>query len=145
MILCSVCTFTLHRSQYNPVQYSTAQHITVHVTDKMPLPKGAAQYMFPAGKQLPSLQGLTISPCVDCRMDLGTRDEWCLEGADIRNIAACCTGLRELDIAQSVRPGAYVCIAFIGMYVQVRWGCESSAGHAHSSQPEIFSSGSPWA
>ena len=75
--------------------------------DKMPIPQGAAQYMFPAGRQLPFLEVLTISPTVDWREDLGTEEEWCLEGTDIRNIVSCCTGLQELDIGHIVRPGGH--------------------------------------
>jgi hypothetical protein len=73
--------------------------------DKIPLPQGAAQYLFPAGRQLPYLQVLIISPSVDWRTDLGTDEEWCLEGPDITNIVTCCTALEELDIGHTVRPG----------------------------------------
>jgi hypothetical protein len=92
---------------------TASTHLTrlvLNPDDKIPLARGAAQYMFPAGRQLPVLQEVTISPTVDLRTDLGTEDEWCLEGADIYNIAACCTELQELDIAHSVRPGADVCM-----------------------------------
>jgi hypothetical protein len=86
------------------------KQLVLNPTDLTPLSRGAAQYMFPAGKQLPSLQVLTISPIAECLTDLGTEDEWCLEGADICNIAACCTGLQELDMAHSVRPGVDGCM-----------------------------------
>ena len=74
--------------------------------DYTPLPKGAVQYMFPAGRQLPCLQVLNISPIIDWRTDFGTGDEWCIDGADIYSIANCCTGLQELSIGNSVKPGA---------------------------------------
>jgi hypothetical protein len=71
-----------------------------------PLARGAAQYMFPAGRQLPLLQELTIMP-------EGAESGWplterCIDGADIHSIATCCAGLRVLDLGQSVRPGAVV-------------------------------------
>jgi hypothetical protein len=74
--------------------------------DCIPLAKGAAQYMFPAGRQLPLLQELTIMPeGADSDWPL---TQWCIDGADIHSIATCCAGLRVLDLGQSVRPGAVV-------------------------------------
>jgi hypothetical protein len=75
-----------------------------------PLAKGAVQYMFPAGRQLPRLQHITISTRVEERQDWD-QDDWCIDAADIRQIASCCTGLSWLDIALTVRPGACICFA----------------------------------
>jgi hypothetical protein len=83
--------------------------LALNADDKTPLPRGAAQYMFPAGRQLPFLEVLTISPTVDWRTDLGTEEEWCLDGSDICSIIACCTGLEDLDIGHIVRPGGDAC------------------------------------
>ena len=83
--------------------------LALNPDDKTPLPQGAALYMFPAGRQLPFLEALTISPTVDWRRDLGTGEEWCLDGTDIHSIVTCCTGLEELDIGHTVRPGADAC------------------------------------
>jgi hypothetical protein len=64
--------------------------------------------MFPAGRQLPFLQVLTINPIVDWRTDFGTGEEWCFDGTDIHSIVTCCTALKELDISHSVQPGGEV-------------------------------------
>jgi hypothetical protein len=50
--------------------------LALNPDDRTPLPRGAAQYMFPASRQLPFLEVLTISPTVDWRTDLGTEEEW---------------------------------------------------------------------
>jgi hypothetical protein len=83
--------------------------LVLNPDDKIPLPQGAAQYMFPAGRQLPFMDTLAISPTVDWRTDLGTEEEWCLEGRDIHSIVACCTALEELDIGHTIRPGGDDC------------------------------------
>ena len=75
--------------------------------DCIPLAKGAAQYMFPASRQLPLLQELTICPEVT-DTEYAAADEWCLNGTDIISIATCCTGLKDLNISHSVQPGAAV-------------------------------------
>jgi hypothetical protein len=67
------------------------------------LPPGAAQYMFSAGRPLPLLQQLVITPVVDSDTPRYSNDA-CIDGADIGCIASCCTGLRWLDLALSVRP-----------------------------------------
>jgi hypothetical protein len=85
------------------------KRLVVNPDDKTPLAQGAAQYMFPAGRQLPFLEILTISPTVDWREDLGTEEEWCLEGTDIHSIVSCCTALEKLDIGNTVRPGGDGC------------------------------------
>jgi hypothetical protein len=72
--------------------------------DCIPLAKGAVRYMFPAGRQFPLLQELTISPEVT-DSDWAAADEWCVGSADIKGIAACCTALKQLNIAHIVRPG----------------------------------------
>ena len=81
--------------------------LDVQPADRLPLAKGAAQYMFPAGRQLPFLEVLTLSPEITC-LDTGAENEWCIEGAEIHNIATCCQGLVWLDISNTVRPGGAV-------------------------------------
>jgi hypothetical protein len=76
----------------------------------IPLAKGAVQYMFPAGRHLPLLQHITITPRVEERQDWDA-DQWCIDAADIRQIASCCTGLAWLDIALTVKPGVCICFA----------------------------------
>lgn len=68
---------------------------------RMPVPNGAVQHMFPAGRQMPVLQELRISP----RFRAGS-DEWCIDSGDIRRISSCCPRLQGLEIMGSVRPGA---------------------------------------
>jgi hypothetical protein len=80
--------------------------LAINPLDCNPLAKGAVQYMFPAGRQLPLLQELAI--CPEVTADNWAEDAWCMEGADICNIAKCCTGLQKLYIAHTVRPGAEV-------------------------------------
>ena len=70
----------------------------------VPLPTGAAQYMFPAGRQLPLLQELTIAA------NVADPVRWCLDGTDIHSIATCCTRLQKLNIGHNVPPGADVCM-----------------------------------
>jgi hypothetical protein len=68
----------------------------------VPLATGATQYMFPAGRELPSLQELLIAPC----MAHPGSHQWCMDGADIHSIATCCKGLRKLNISYNLSPGA---------------------------------------
>jgi hypothetical protein len=82
--------------------------LDVQPADRLPLAKGAAQYMFPAGRQLPLLEVLTLSPEVT-GPDTGAENEWCIDGAELHNIATCCPGLVWLDISNAVRPGGVVC------------------------------------
>jgi hypothetical protein len=70
----------------------------------LPLAKGAVQYMFPAGRQLPLLQHITMRPHVEDAQDWDL-EEWCIDGADISRIAKCCTELGWLDIARTMKPG----------------------------------------
>jgi hypothetical protein len=87
---------------------TASTHLTRLVLDPdehTPLAKGAAQYMFSAGKQLPLLQHITISPSVQYSEDW---DEWCMDGDEIAQIASCCTGLQWLNIGLTVRPGAVI-------------------------------------
>jgi hypothetical protein len=76
--------------------------------DYAPLPKGAVQYMFPAGRELPLLQHITFSPYIE-DPEGWEAAEWCVDGADIGCIAACCTGLQWLDLSLVVKPGEDVC------------------------------------
>jgi hypothetical protein len=69
-----------------------------------PLPQGAAQYMFPAGRQLPLLQHISFNPYIEDKEGFEA-EEWCIDGADISCIAACCTGLQWLELALVVKPG----------------------------------------
>jgi hypothetical protein len=78
--------------------------------DCIPLAKGAVQYMFPTGRQLPLLQHITIRPHVEDAQDWDLT-EWCIDSADISRIASCCSGLGWLDIARTVKPGAGVVMA----------------------------------
>jgi hypothetical protein len=88
---------------------TASTHLTrlaISPQDRIPLAKGAVQYMF-AGRELPLLQALTICPEV-IDTDYAAADEWCLDGADIVRIATCCTALKDLNISHSVQPGAAV-------------------------------------
>lgn len=78
--------------------------LTISPDDVSPLPRGAVQSMFPAGRQLPSLRHLDISP----RIGYEEWDPagWCLSSADILRIVSCCPGLESLDVTNSVEPGA---------------------------------------
>jgi hypothetical protein len=78
--------------------------LAINPLDHIPLADGAAQYMFPAGRQLPLLRELNISP--EVTDGEWAEEAWCMEGADICSIAQCCTGLQKLYIGHSVRPGA---------------------------------------
>jgi hypothetical protein len=78
--------------------------LAVSPSDCIPLATGAAQYMFPAGRQLPLLEELIIAPSIA----YPGSDRWCLDGADIRSIATCCTGLRKLNISYDLPPGAEI-------------------------------------
>ena len=80
--------------------------LAIYPMDCIPLAKGAAQHMFPAGRQLPLLQELAIAQEVT---GSGSA-RWCLDGTDINGIATCCTGLRELNIAHCVESGVSVCV-----------------------------------
>jgi hypothetical protein len=76
--------------------------------DDAPLPKGAVQYMFPAGRPLPLLQHISFSPIIE-DLDGWEAEEWCVDGDDIGRIAACCTGLLWLELSLVVKPGEGVC------------------------------------
>lgn len=82
--------------------------LVLNPDDAIPLPKGVAQYMFPAGGQLPLLQHLSISPEL-LDPEGWDADEWCLDGADVGRIAECCTGLEWLELSLVVEPGEAVC------------------------------------
>jgi hypothetical protein len=64
------------------------------------LPRSAIQHMFPAGRQMQSLQHLSINTVA------GMDFEWCLTKADLRRISQCCPQLQWLDICGSVQPSA---------------------------------------
>lgn len=73
----------------------------------IPLPKGAVQHMFGAGKQLPLLQRLAIFNYDDSNHPHGwPDDEWTIDGSDLHLIARCCPALQQLDIALNVNPDA---------------------------------------
>jgi hypothetical protein len=72
--------------------------------DDAPLPKGAVQHMFSAGRQLPLLQHISFSPDIEDQEEFESED-WCIDGADISRIAACCTGLQWLELSLCVKPG----------------------------------------
>jgi hypothetical protein len=64
------------------------------------LPMGAIQHMFPAGRQMQSLQRLGIDSIASIDRS------WCITKADLRRISQCCPQLQWLDICGSVQPGA---------------------------------------
>lgn len=76
--------------------------------DYAPLPKGAVQHMFPAGRQLPLLQHIGFRPYIQDQEEF-EKEEWCMDGADIGCIAACCTGLQWLELSLCVKPGGGFC------------------------------------
>lgn len=64
----------------------------------MPLPCGAVQHMLPPGRQLQSLQHLTISTG-------DRRDACCLDSDDLSCVVASCPQLHMLDVGGSVQQG----------------------------------------
>jgi hypothetical protein len=67
-----------------------------------PLPLGALQHVFPAGRQLPRLRELVLA--VDAWDDAELSYEWlpdqpCVSGADLSRIGACCPGLTSLTLS----------------------------------------------
>lgn len=79
------------------------------------LPRGAAQHMFPAGRQMPLLQHLSISPHVED--DTLDEDDCCIDTADLSSILACCSGLQWLEIERSD--------ADLSVLLQLPEGCNS--------------------
>jgi hypothetical protein len=53
--------------------------------------------MFPAGRQLPLLQHVSINSYVEDKEDYETR-QWCVDDADISGIAVSCTELQWLQL-----------------------------------------------
>lgn len=56
------------------------------------LPPGAAQHMFPAGRQLPQLR------CLDFSTNADEWEECCIDAAGLAAIARCCPNLQQLKI-----------------------------------------------
>jgi hypothetical protein len=74
---------------------------------RIPLPKGAIQHMFGAGKQLPLLRQLAIANHDDSSYFNGwPDDQWTIDGQDLYVIASACPALQLLDITLSVKPDA---------------------------------------
>jgi hypothetical protein len=71
--------------------------------NEIPVPQGGVQHIFASGRQLPSLQHLTIET-LHIDSFIGTV---CLDGADIGRISSCCPRLQRLQITNSfaVRKG----------------------------------------
>jgi hypothetical protein len=69
-----------------------------------PLPKGAAQHMFPAHRRQLQLRWLAISA------DSTDTNDWCIDSADLASISSCCPRLQLLDIHGTVQPGADVSV-----------------------------------
>lgn len=67
-----------------------------------PLPRGAVQHIFPAGRQMPPLQNLTISSYLEG--EPLEEEDCCMNSADI-SICKSCPGLQWLDIGNAVQPG----------------------------------------
>jgi Leucine-rich repeat (LRR) protein len=70
---------------------------------RIPLPHEAAQHMFRAGRPLPQLQQLVITPLLD-DTDHYNADTRCIDDDGIGCIASCCTGLQWLEIPFCVPP-----------------------------------------
>lgn len=102
--------------------------------DHVPLPRGAALHMFPAGRQLSLLRRLIISP--EITGGPLEEDEWCLDSADLASICKGCPGLQWLDIASLVQPGAD-----LSGLLQLAPGCKSllvgGAGFADAAAPVL--------
>lgn len=77
--------------------------LTIHAQEEQPLPQaaGAIQQMFPAGRELPKLQELSIA------WVLGDEQQpqigWCVDTKGLASIVRCCTQLLSLDIDGVVR------------------------------------------
>jgi hypothetical protein len=64
------------------------------------LPAGAVQHMFPAGRQLPALEDLTIES------HLPAAEGFCLDTGALAHVVNACPSLVCLDIIDAVKPGA---------------------------------------
>jgi hypothetical protein len=79
-------------------------HLALAHHNEQPLPQGAVQHMFPANRQLMSLQHFGISTLY------GTPEEWCVDSADVVSIASACPQLQQLELGCSFRPDADVTV-----------------------------------
>lgn len=95
--------------------------LMLHPQYEAPLPKGAAQHMFPANRQLPLLKTLIISPDGDDYDEDHAQQVCCLDAADLASIARCCQGLQEVCIAHAVVGGG----ADVTALLQLPASCQS--------------------
>jgi hypothetical protein len=78
---------------------SQLAYLEVSYPDMQPLPQGAAQHMFPAGRVLTQLQTLELR-------GYAPDTRWCLDAGDLRSIISACPGLCRLDVCGVVQEGA---------------------------------------
>jgi len=82
---------------------SRLQYLTVLGEDEPPLPMGAVQHMFPAGRRLPALTSLQFrAHCVD---DESILQGWCISGAELHSIADACPALQSVHLGSVLEPG----------------------------------------
>lgn len=94
---------------------SSLQKLAMPVDGGQAFPPGAAEHIFPAGRQLPCLQHLDLSS-----LDNEEEQEFCLNGEDLARIVACCPSLQHLNITNALEPGADV-----SMLLQLPASCTS--------------------
>lgn len=100
---------------------AASDHTALHIWDRseQPLPQGALQHMFPAGKQLPQLQVLHIFSLQNFYSEeqlqktfTGASPPWCVDSKDITRMAETCPGLQELELRHVVKRSMAVgCLA----------------------------------
>jgi hypothetical protein len=82
-------------------------HLQIHGWQNQPMPGGAVQHMFPAGRQLPQLQQLVLECSAPWYM-LQYAKEGFITAADLRSIVSACPALRHLDITGVLAAGVDV-------------------------------------
>lgn len=84
---------------------TASSHLTqlaVNSLQLAPIPKGAVQHMFGAGRQMPQLRACDLL-VLGSWADVG---RCCIDSADLELIDRCCPALRCLGINGTVQPGA---------------------------------------
>jgi hypothetical protein len=77
-------------------------NLVVHPAHVTPLPLNAVKHMFPAGRHMPLLHTLHISP----ELELHDEELSCMDSDDLASICRSCPALHQLDISGAVQPGA---------------------------------------
>lgn len=77
---------------------SQLTYLQVAAVEGQPMPAAALQHMFPAGKQLPLLQHVSLS-CDEAGAEAGH-----CTGADLRSMFSACPGLCSLDVTGLLHP-----------------------------------------